>query len=47
MNKEAQTFVPESYDQEGPQPGPSWANPKWLSEAAEADADFASAMDPT
>ena len=36
MNKEAQTFIPESYDQEGPQPGPSWGNPKWMAEVADA-----------
>ena len=47
MNKEAQSFVPEAYDQEGPQPGPSWGNPAWMAEVAGADADLASAMDPT
>ncbi|MEM6475309.1 MAG: 2-oxoglutarate dehydrogenase E1 component [Pseudomonadota bacterium] len=47
MNKETQSFIPDAYDQEGPQPGPSWGNPKWLSEVADADADLASAMDPT
>lgn len=47
MNKEAQTFIPEAYDQEGPQPGPSWGNPKWMAEVADAGADLASAMDPT
>ena len=47
MNKPTQSFVPEAYDQEGPQPGPSWANPKWLSEVADADADLTAALDPT
>jgi len=47
MNKEAQSFVPETYDQEGPQPGPSWGNPRWLSEVADADADLTTALDPT
>ena len=47
MGEEPQDFVPEMTDQEGPQPGPSWGNPKWLAEVADADADLASAMDPT
>ncbi|MEM7666617.1 MAG: 2-oxoglutarate dehydrogenase E1 component [Pseudomonadota bacterium] len=47
MNKEAQSFVPDAYDQEGPQPGPSWGNPKWLDQVSDADADLTTAMDPT
>ncbi|EAQ30551.1 2-oxoglutarate dehydrogenase, E1 component [Erythrobacter sp. NAP1] len=47
MGEEPQNFLPEMTDQEGPQPGPSWGNPKWLAEVADADADLASAMDPT
>lgn len=47
MNKQAQDFIPAMTDQEGPQPGPSWGNPKWMAEVAGADADLASAMDPT
>jgi 2-oxoglutarate dehydrogenase E1 component len=47
MNKEAQSFVPEAYDQEGPQPGPSWGNPKWVDAVSGAEADLAAAMDPT
>ncbi|MEM6266747.1 MAG: 2-oxoglutarate dehydrogenase E1 component, partial [Pseudomonadota bacterium] len=47
MNKETARFVPEMTDQEGPQPGPSWGNPKWIDQVSGADADLASAMDPT
>ncbi|QUL38418.1 2-oxoglutarate dehydrogenase E1 component [Erythrobacter sp. JK5] len=47
MNKEAQPFVPEAYDQEGPQPGPSWGNPGWLDQVSGADADLTTALDPT
>ncbi|MHA7818691.1 MAG: 2-oxoglutarate dehydrogenase E1 component [Erythrobacter sp.] len=47
MGEEPQDFMPAMTDQEGPQPGPSWGNPKWLAEVADADADLASAMDPT
>ncbi|AWW75123.1 2-oxoglutarate dehydrogenase E1 component [Erythrobacter sp. KY5] len=47
MGDEPLNFLPEMTDQEGPQPGPSWGNPKWLAEVADADADLASAMDPT
>ncbi len=47
MNKQTQSFVPEMIDQEGPQPGPSWGNPKWLDQVAGADADLTGAMDPT
>ena len=47
MNKETANFIPEMTDQEGPQPGPSWGNPKWMSEVADAGADLTGAMDPT
>ncbi|MDY7098657.1 MAG: 2-oxoglutarate dehydrogenase E1 component [Pseudomonadota bacterium] len=47
MNKETQSFVPEMTDQEGPQPGPSWGNPKWLDQVSGAGEDLAAAMDPT
>ncbi len=44
MGKEAQQFLPEIEGQDGPQPGPSWANPRWpLAEGA----DLSGAMDPT
>ena len=45
MGKEPQNFLPELPSQEGPQPGPSWGNPRWP--LAIADGDLASAMDPT
>ena len=32
MGNESHDFLPEMGDQEGPQPGPSWGNPKWLAE---------------
>ena len=47
MGEEPQNFVPAMTDQEGPQPGPSWGNPKWIAEVADADADRTAAMDPT
>ncbi|TMM50210.1 2-oxoglutarate dehydrogenase E1 component [Qipengyuania marisflavi] len=47
MGNESQNFLPELSDQEGPQPGPSWGNPKWLAEVADADADLTQALDPT
>ncbi|MEM9500375.1 MAG: 2-oxoglutarate dehydrogenase E1 component [Pseudomonadota bacterium] len=47
MNKEAETFMPQMSDQEGPQPGPSWGNPRWLDQVSEASADLTTAMDPT
>ncbi|MEO6153766.1 MAG: 2-oxoglutarate dehydrogenase E1 component [Croceibacterium sp.] len=45
MGTEAQTFLPELDAQDGPQPGPSWANPGWL--LAEAGGDLTDALDPT
>ncbi|SMQ58216.1 2-oxoglutarate dehydrogenase E1 component [Altererythrobacter xiamenensis] len=47
MGNEQHDFLPELSDQEGPQPGPSWANPRWLAEAVDADADLTQALDPT
>ncbi len=47
MNKETANFVPDMTDQEGPQPGPSWGNPKWLDQVSDAGADLTGAMDPT
>ncbi|MEP3422053.1 MAG: 2-oxoglutarate dehydrogenase E1 component [Erythrobacter sp.] len=47
MNKETAHFVPDMTDQEGPQPGPSWGNPKWLDQVSGAGEDLAAAMDPT
>ena len=47
MGNETHEFLPEMGDQEGPQPGPSWANPRWLAEAVDADADLTQALDPT
>ncbi|WP_298467313.1 2-oxoglutarate dehydrogenase E1 component [uncultured Erythrobacter sp.] len=47
MGQEPNEFMPQMTDQEGPQPGPSWGNPKWLSEVADSDADLTTALDPT
>ena len=47
MGNEQQNFIPELSDQEGPQPGPSWARPNWLREVADSDADLTQALDPT
>ena len=47
MNEQSKSFIPELTDQEGPQPGPSWGNAKWLDTVSESDADLAIAMDPT
>ncbi len=47
MNKETANFVPDMTDQEGPQPGPSWGNPKWLDQVSGAGEDLSAAMDPT
>ena len=45
MGNEAQTFIPELTGQDGPQPGPSWANPRWP--LADGGGDLADALDPT
>ncbi len=47
MGNEKQNFLPEMTDQDGPQPGPSWANPRWLAEVVDSDADLTRALDPT
>ena len=47
MGQEPTTFIPQMTDQEGPQPGPSWGNPRWLTEVSDAGADLTTAMDPT
>ncbi len=47
MNKETQNFIPDMSDQEGPQPGPSWGNARWLDTVSGAGDDLAAAMDPT
>ena len=47
MGNESHTFLPELGDQDGPQPGPSWGNPRWLEAVADAGADLTSALDPT
>ncbi len=44
MGNEAQTFLPELSDQEGPQPGPSWGNPRW---PLDSGGDLTDALDPT
>ena len=45
MGNEAQNFLPELSDQDGPQPGPSWANARWpLHDGAGVLTD---ALDPT
>ncbi|OZA93025.1 MAG: 2-oxoglutarate dehydrogenase E1 component, partial [Erythrobacter sp. 34-65-8] len=47
MGNENQTFLPELSDQEGPQPGPSWGNPRWLDTVSGSSADLTAALDPT
>ncbi|MEL7318479.1 MAG: 2-oxoglutarate dehydrogenase E1 component [Pseudomonadota bacterium] len=47
MNEQSKNFIPDLTDQEGPQPGPSWGNAKWLDTVSESSADLAAAMDPT
>ena len=47
MGNESHDFLPAMDDQDGPQPGPSWANPRWLIEVADSDADLTQALDPT
>ncbi|MEQ8411378.1 MAG: 2-oxoglutarate dehydrogenase E1 component [Erythrobacter sp.] len=47
MNEQSTNFIPEMTDQEGPQPGPSWGNRRWLDTVSGADADLSAAMDPT
>jgi 2-oxoglutarate dehydrogenase E1 component len=47
MGNETQSFIPALADQEGPQPGPSWAKRGWLDTLADSGADLTAAMDPT
>ncbi|MBA4765179.1 2-oxoglutarate dehydrogenase E1 component [Qipengyuania huizhouensis] len=47
MGNESQNFLPEMGDQEGPQAGPSWGNPRWLAEVVDSGADLTAALDPT
>ncbi|WP_073975486.1 2-oxoglutarate dehydrogenase E1 component [Erythrobacter donghaensis] len=47
MGNEPQNFIPAFTDQEGPQPGPSWAKRGWLDTLADSGADLTAAMDPT
>ena len=45
MGKEPHNFLPELPSQDGAQPGPSWANPRWP--LTGDGGDWAQAMDPT
>ena len=47
MGNEPQNFLPAFTDQEGPQPGPSWAKRGWLDTLADSASDLVAAMDPT
>lgn len=47
MGNEPHNFIPAFSDQEGPQPGPSWAKRGWLDTLADSGADLTAAMDPT
>ena len=47
MGNESHEFLPELGDQEAPQQGPSWGNPKWLAEVVDSGADLTAALDPT
>ena len=47
MGNESHDFLPEMGDQEGPQQGPSWGNPRWLAEVVDCGADLTAALDPT
>ena len=47
MGNESHDFFPELGDQEAPQQGPSWGNPKWLAEVVDSGADLTAALDPT
>ena len=46
MGNQAQNFIPEITDQDGPQPGPSWASPRWPLFDDGGD-DLTQALDPT
>ncbi|WP_341712765.1 2-oxoglutarate dehydrogenase E1 component [Erythrobacter sp.] len=47
MGNESHDFLPELGNQDGPQPGPSWANPRWLADVVDSGADLTAALDPT
>ena len=47
MNKQTDSLIPAFTDQEGPQPGPSWAKRGWLDTLADSASDMVAAMDPT
>ncbi len=47
MGNEPTNFLPAFTDQEGPQPGPSWAKRGWLDTLADSTSDLVAAMDPT
>ncbi|MEW4447653.1 2-oxoglutarate dehydrogenase E1 component [Qipengyuania sp. JC766] len=47
MGKEQQQFLPAMTDQDGPQPGPSWGNPRWPQTGPDAESEWTQALDPT
>src|SRR5690606_5179903 len=47
MGNESHDFLPELSDQGGPQPGPSWDNPRWPLTGIDAESDLTQALDPT
>lgn len=47
MGNENHDFLPEMGDQDGPQQGPSWSNPRWPVYGPDAETDLTQAMDPT
>src|SRR5690606_32675936 len=47
MGNESHDFLPELSDQGGPQPGPSWVNPRWPLTGIDAESDLTQALDPT
>ena len=47
MGNENLDFLPEMGDQDGPQPGPSWGNPRWPMSSPDAEGDLTQALDPT
>ncbi len=47
MGNESHDFLPELSDQGGPQPGPSWDNPRWPLTGIDSESDLIQALDPT
>jgi 2-oxoglutarate dehydrogenase E1 component len=47
MGNEAQNFLPELAGRDGPQPGPSWGNPRWPILDASSEDELTQALDPT